>query len=267
MAARKSNPTAETVDSSTVQAAAATALLHRPDAAAGALIYAGSMAAPQISRLLSLASHELRTPANVVVGYLRMTLGERAGPLTPQQRHMLEQAERSCARMVQLLADMSEIARIDTGQATFERKRVSLDALLDEIVSAFVSAPETEVTATRLGERTSASVTADGGRLRRALLGCATAVGRELGVSGVVGIGVAPADDGRMVTVVVRDRRLEDEPPLKPPPGAALDELKGGLGLELPIARRTIEAEGGFAWSETPREGMPAIYVRLPCTS
>jgi signal transduction histidine kinase len=225
------------------------------------------MGPPHIARLLSLASHELRTPANVVVGYLRMVLGERAGPLTPQQRHMLEQAERSCARMVQLLADMSEIARLDTGQATFERKRVPLDALLDEIVSAFVSAPETEVTATRVGEPSGANVLADGARLRRALLGCATAVGRELGVSGEVGIGVAPAEDARMITVVMRDRRLEDEPPLKPPADAALDELKGGLGLELPIARRTVEAEGGLAWSETPREGMPAIYIRLPRAS
>jgi signal transduction histidine kinase len=226
-----------------------------------------AMPPPQGSRLLSLASHELRTPANVVVGYLRMVLGERAGPLSPQQRHMLEQAERSCARMVQLLADMSEIVRLDAGQATFERKRLPLDALLDEVVSAFVSSPESEVMAARTGERTGVTIVVDGGRLHRALLGCATAVGRELGVSGVVAVSASRADDARLITVAVRDRRLEDEPPLAPPADAVFDELKGGLGLELPIARRTFEAEGGLAWSEVLHEGMPAIYVRLPRAS
>ncbi|MGH3117468.1 MAG: histidine kinase dimerization/phospho-acceptor domain-containing protein, partial [Gaiellales bacterium] len=41
-------------------------------------------------RLLSLAVHELRTPATVVGGYLRMVLKDRAGPLSEDQRRLLQ---------------------------------------------------------------------------------------------------------------------------------------------------------------------------------
>jgi signal transduction histidine kinase len=222
------------------------------------------MSRPQVSRLLSLASHELRTPANVVVGYLRMALGERAGPLTPQQRHMLEQAERSCARMVQLLADMSELARLEAGEAQFERTRVALDTLIDEVVSAFVSPPDSEVTAAREGDPSGAFVKADAGRLRRALLACTTAIGREIGIEGVVVLRVSPPDDAGMLTLVIRDRRRRSAHETAAPASRAFDEFKGGLGLELPLARRAIEAEGGVIWADVTGDGLPAAHVRLP---
>ena len=54
---------------------------------------------PEWPRLLSLSVHELRTPMTVVAGYLRMLLKDRAGPVTDQQRRLLEEAEKSCGRL------------------------------------------------------------------------------------------------------------------------------------------------------------------------
>ena len=59
--------------------------------------------------LLSLAVHEFRTPASVVGGYLRMLLRDADQPLTDRQRKMIEEAEKSCARLVALIAEMSDI--------------------------------------------------------------------------------------------------------------------------------------------------------------
>ena len=50
-------------------------------------------------RAMSLAVHELRTPVTVVAGYLRMLIREQGGPLNEKQKKMLEEAERSCARI------------------------------------------------------------------------------------------------------------------------------------------------------------------------
>ena len=55
---------------------------------------------PRWPRLLSLTVHEFRTPMTVVAGYLRMLLKDRAGPITEQQRRLLEEAEKSCTRLV-----------------------------------------------------------------------------------------------------------------------------------------------------------------------
>ncbi len=70
-----------------------------------------------LPRLLSLAVHEFRTPVTVVAGYLRMLLREQGGPLTDKQRKMLEEADRSCTRLGALVAEMSDLGKLESGDA------------------------------------------------------------------------------------------------------------------------------------------------------
>src|SRR5918999_2180574 len=87
-------------------------------------------------KLLSLAVHEFRTPITVVAGYVRMLLKDRAGPLSDQQRKLLEEAEKSCARLSALLAEMSELSNLEAGTAPFNRSRIDLRALLADAVAS-----------------------------------------------------------------------------------------------------------------------------------
>ena len=89
---------------------------------------------PTWPRLLSLAVHELRTPVSVVSGYLRMVLAERGGPVAEAQRRFLEEAEKSCRRIAELLTEMSDLAHIELGDAPFQRETVDLAALVREVV-------------------------------------------------------------------------------------------------------------------------------------
>ena len=65
------------------------------------------------TQLLSLAVHEFRTPASVVGGYLRMLQRDADAPLSERQRRMIDEAERSCQRLVALIAELSEIQKLD----------------------------------------------------------------------------------------------------------------------------------------------------------
>src|SRR5580765_4675003 len=65
-------------------------------------------------QLLSLAVHEFRTPASVVGGYLRMLQRDSDAPLSERQRRMIDEAERSCQRLVALIAELSEIQKLDS---------------------------------------------------------------------------------------------------------------------------------------------------------
>jgi signal transduction histidine kinase len=76
---------------------------------------------PRWPKLLSLSVHEFRTPMTVVAGYIRMLLKDRAGPVTDQQRRLLEEAEKSCARLSALLAEMSDLGALESGTATVNR--------------------------------------------------------------------------------------------------------------------------------------------------
>ena len=78
-------------------------------------------------KLLSLAVHEFRTPITVVGGYLRMVLRERAGPITDQQRKLLEEAEKSCGRLSALVTEMSDLSALEGGTAAFNAATVDLE--------------------------------------------------------------------------------------------------------------------------------------------
>src|SRR6266536_6063873 len=62
----------------------------------------------QYPPLLSLAVHEFRTPASVVGGYLRMLQRDGDG-LSDRHRKMIDEAEKSCTRLVGLIAELSDI--------------------------------------------------------------------------------------------------------------------------------------------------------------
>src|SRR5688572_26641904 len=86
-------------------------------------------------RTMSLAVHELRTPVTVVAGYLRMLLREQAGPLTEKQRKMLEEADRSCGRLGALVAEMSELGKLEARQVALARQDFDMNGLAAELAS------------------------------------------------------------------------------------------------------------------------------------
>ena len=84
------------------------------------------------SQLLSLAVHEFRTPASVVSGYLRMLQRDADAVLNERQHKMIEEAAKSCGRIVELVAEMSEISKLDSASVTIKREDLDLFQLLQK---------------------------------------------------------------------------------------------------------------------------------------
>ena len=123
---------------------------------------------PRWPRLLSLAVHEFRTPITVVAGYLRMVLKERAGPISDQQRKLLEEAEKSCGRLSALVAEMSDLSGLEAGSAPFNRAPLDLSALVQDVVAAMPVPQEPGVSVILEGFDGQISLSGDGHRLRTA---------------------------------------------------------------------------------------------------
>src|SRR5579862_3315787 len=100
---------------------------------------------PRWPKILSLSVHELRTPMTVVAGYIRMLLKDRAGALTDQQRHLLEEAEKSCGRLSALVAEISELSGLEAGTATFNRQATDLQSVARGAVDHLPPLPDREV--------------------------------------------------------------------------------------------------------------------------
>ncbi len=83
--------------------------------------------------LLSNVSHELRTPLTIISGYLQSTL-RRGDNLTEIQKEALTTASSEADRTVQLLQDLLDLARADSGRMHFQLESVILNDLIEEVV-------------------------------------------------------------------------------------------------------------------------------------
>jgi two-component system sensor histidine kinase KdpD len=98
---------------------------------------AGPGGAPQdepVQALLPQLGHELRTPIQVIAGFVELMLAEQAGPLAPEQRRYLEQIRRSCERLARFAAELSagDAAAISPVRPEF----ASLRRLADNVAAA-----------------------------------------------------------------------------------------------------------------------------------
>jgi signal transduction histidine kinase len=207
---------------------------------------------PRWPRLLSLSVHEFRTPITVVAGYIRMLLKDRAGPLSDQQRRLLEEAEKSCARLSGLVAEMSDLATLEAGTGTFNRTAVDLGALLNETIANLPEVPDRDVRVELSTCGSEATVDGDPARLRTAFTSLLTALRRELVTSDKLFVRQRTRQHGgRAVSWIAfgdssQIIRLADA---EPSSLETFDEWRGGCGLSLTIARRVIGAHDGRVWS------------------
>lgn len=215
----------------------------------------------EAGRLLTVVVHELRTPLNVAVGYLKMLLDPRAGPLTERQAQLAARAGESLDTMARLLSDLGAIARLDAGESLVTRRRHDLAALAASVVEAFAAtrqAPRVALDA-RAG---SCLADLDVERLARAFRACLDAVAREASEGDALVVSVTRFDPStaavtlapsRLVSALGEGARWEPA-----------DEWRGGLGLELPLARRVIERHGGRVLSPAGPDRRPVFRVLLP---
>lgn len=84
--------------------------------------------------LLSLASHQLRTPATVVKQYVGMLLQGYGGAITKQQESMLNSAYVSNERQLQIINQILYVARLDAGQLKLQKEKFDIAQLVRDIV-------------------------------------------------------------------------------------------------------------------------------------
>ena len=220
---------------------------------------------PRWSALLSLTAHEFRSPLTVVAGYVRMLLKESAGPLSDQQRRLLDEAEKSCARLSALLAEVSELSQLEAGTARFNSLAVNLESVLSEAIAALPELKDRNVTID-VTVRSDLAVKGDAVRLRTALTSLLHALRREAVSSDQLAVRVdARNHDGRTALriSIAEPNRIEAVAQLEPSDLSTFDEWRGGNGLSLPNARRVIEAHGGRLWAPNDN-GKAAAIVMLP---
>jgi two-component system cell cycle sensor histidine kinase PleC len=220
---------------------------------------------PKWPALISLSAHELRAPLSPILGYLRMLLMESAGPLADSQRQMLLEVEKSCARLAGVLAEMSELAQLESRTAPMNRGTVNLHAILTAAIAALPK-PQGQDVAIELTADTAITVHGDAVRLRTAFSSILNALRRELVTSNQMAVRVDLQEAGGPPTVRITIGdviQIDELVRLGQARRTTFDEFRGGSGLSLPNARRIIESHGGRLWSAAV-DGHSNAIVLLP---
>jgi len=234
--------------------------LHGANRELAASAERGRREAQEREELLTVMSHEFRTPVTVIAGYARLLLSEKVGPLNEEQRRFLNESAKSCQRLSGFIGNLLEAAREVGGErplevcemglaSTIEGVATFLKPLLDEhrLVLGFAldaRDPRARFDPLRVEQVLTNLI---GNAIKYAPAGSAVEIATrsvregerdlvEVSISDE-GPGVAPADRERIFEAYVR---------------AGEASRAGGLGLGLAICRRIVEAHGGRI-AVTPR--------------
>jgi signal transduction histidine kinase len=198
-----------------------------------------------------------------------MLLKEGPGPLTDQQRRLLEEAEKSYSRLAGLATEVSDLAHLEAGTATFNRTAIDLRGVISH---AIVDLPELRDRAVRVefsSDQAEACVLGDAVRLKSAFASVVVALRRELVTSDCLGVRLEPYDDGGGPSFRITIGEAIRMDGLLAMPANELktfDDCRGGNGLSLATARRIIEAHGGTIRepADGHEDGKAAAVLVLP---
>lgn len=203
-------------------------------------------------------AHELSGPLTPVAGYLTILASEKAGPLSPQQRKIVESIQGSVARMARVVENLSDFANLVLGQAPLFPAEVDPDALAGEVVADLRAAARDARLHVTVAKSGGGKAVADPRKLKQALFNLVQNAVKFSPHGGEVLVEVQR--DGDRVRFLVYDQGpgipAAEQENVFEPFFHAKARLEGtrqpGSGLGLPVARRIAEAHGGRLLVESP---------------
>ncbi|HUF27148.1 MAG TPA: HAMP domain-containing sensor histidine kinase [Gemmatimonadaceae bacterium] len=89
------------------------------------------------AEFMSIASHELKTPLNVIVGYVQLLDEGIYGQLSPKQREICVTIRAQADALGRLVQQLLDVSRFEAGAGRLEVRAVPLTGFLDELERAF----------------------------------------------------------------------------------------------------------------------------------
>ncbi|MFN3429105.1 MAG: sensor histidine kinase, partial [Candidatus Sericytochromatia bacterium] len=218
---------------------------------------------------LSVVSHELRTPLNFIMGFASVLEDGVAGPLTPEQLGHMTKIVNGADRMLLLVNDLLDFAKLQSGMFDLEPLPTDFDQLVGEAVILMRPlADQKPVTLTSVVE-VDRKVAVDGPRVTQVLTNLVANAIKFTDAGGRVEVR-ARVRDGELLTEVT-DTGIGIAPEDVPKLFQRFQQIEmgatrraGGTGLGLAITKALVEAHGGHIGVESQPGIGSTFWFTLP---
>src|SRR5882762_2419517 len=222
------------------------------------------------SEFTSTLSHELRTPLTSIIGSLQLLRAGALGEVSREQDEMVEIAEKNSQRLLDLINEVLDIEKIESGQLTLVPEPMPLDALLGESLRLNQGyADRFRANLALHGEVPQVVVRADRKRLMQVMTNLLSNAAKFSPPNGAVDVTVAQKDAA--VRVEVSDRGPGIPEAFRgrifgrfAQADSADSRVKGGTGLGLAICKRLVEMMQGRIGFEDREGGGTTFFFELP---
>jgi len=206
------------------------------------------------SEFVSAVSHELRTPLTSIKGYASILMAGKLGSVPEPVRQRLEKINKHSDALTQLVNDLLDTARIESGKVKMQLEEINLAGAIDWVVD--IITPQIKEKQIELITQIPKNITpclADSiqlGRVLTNLLGNALKFTPEKGKISIKvkdvknfiqidvqdsGIGIAEKD---LANIFEEFYRVDNE----------VNQQVKGTGLGLPLVKRIVQAHKGKIW-------------------
>jgi signal transduction histidine kinase/CheY-like chemotaxis protein/HAMP domain-containing protein len=218
------------------------------------------------SEFVATASHELRSPLTSIKGFVELL--EHSPGLSDRQESWVEIVRRSTDRLVDLVNDLLDVARIEADSVELHRRPVDLAEVLDELAELMGPRLADKDQALKIELRTLPPAMVDPARVRQIFANLLTNAhlytdrGGEIAVRGTVDGGqlaVEVTDTGRGMSPIEMEQVFE-----RFYRAAGDGGESPGTGLGLSIVKSLIDLHGGGIEVESEVDVGTTFRVRLP---
>jgi len=223
------------------------------------------------TEFVSLSAHQLRTPLSAIKWTLRMVLDGDLGPITEEQRDFIEKTYRSNERMINLINDLLDVARIEEGRYLYKPVLVDFEPIVQSVIGSYKDEIEKKKIKFEFKktEEKLPKVNLDVEKIR-------------LAIDNLIDNAIRYTPSYGQVTVSLKHRKGEIEFSVKDTgvgiprdqqermftkffrASNAIRMATEGTGLGLFITKNIIEAHGGKIWFESEEGKGTTFYFTLP---
>jgi PAS domain S-box-containing protein len=226
------------------------------------------------SEFLSRMSHELRTPMNAILGFAQLL---EMGQLNPSQRKGVDHILRGGKHLLDLINEVLDISRIESGRISLSTEPVRLQEVLEEMIDTIAPLAEKRKVKVNLIDCPSnhSFVKADRQRLKQVLLNLINNSIKYNRSNGTVTIStktINEYDKPEVIRVSISDTgpgiNPDDLKKLFKPferIGAEQTDIEGS-GLGLAVVKKFVEAMNGKVGVESEVGSGSTFWIELPVT-